>query len=106
MNVSCVLVEQSRARARDEEARRRSTRTAPIPIAAISLEGLHGRGVNRDLARLAELGLPDHQDTATVFEIAIVERDRFSDSHAGDREQAKQRLVRRLPEGRAQGVGR
>jgi hypothetical protein len=95
-----IVVDQALADRRDEEGRRASVRKETIAIAAISLECVDRGRVERDLARLAELGPPDDEHSTPAIDVALVERDRLTDAHACDREQREQRPVRGDPDRR------
>jgi hypothetical protein len=57
------------------------------------------------LAMFSELGLLDLQHAGTEVDVASVERDRLSHSHAGADQQPEESLVGRSSQGRPQAGG-
>src|SRR6185295_12670132 len=100
-----VLIEQSRADAGNKEALGPAAFHEPIAAPAVACKRSNSRRMERYLPGLAEFRLSDHQDSARAVDVAIVERDRFTDTQAGNGDQSQQGLVRRCPERRAQGIG-
>jgi hypothetical protein len=72
----------------------------------IRAEGIHRRGVEWQLARLAELAPPYRQDASLQVQIVPVETDGLADAHAGHGEQGNQRLVGQDAKRRVQALGR
>ena len=85
-----VVVEQRLATSREEQARGVLEGDKAIARSGIAAEGLHGRGVKRELTGLAELCLADHQQGSVVVEVTAVKPYGLAHAHAGDGEQAEE----------------
>lgn len=77
-----IVVDESRAHVRNEEARRARARVDATALIRITTEGAHDGLVQDHLAGLAELALANDDELVGPINIAAIETDRFADAHA------------------------
>ena len=96
-------MQQSITALSDEEvdaAARSEMCVAPVGVAA---ERRAGRRMQRQEARLAELGQPDRQHAGLQVDVVTLEADRLGQTHACHRDQSEQCVVGRKRRGRTTG---
>src|ERR1700730_12660373 len=78
-----IRVQEASADDRDEKAGRFARRLKLVTQAGIGGQGSNGAGLQRDLARLAELGGPHHRQPLGPVKVGIVQSYRLADPHTG-----------------------
>jgi hypothetical protein len=100
-----VVDVQAGAAGADEETRRAAVRAPPVTVLPIVPQRRHGRRMQEQPPRLAELRIQNNQRRGIEVDVIVVEAAGFALAHAGDGEQSDQRLPGRRPQRWAQPTG-
>jgi len=100
-----VAVDQPTAGRRDQQRVADVRVLVRLAQAQIAAQRRHGRGVQRQLARFAELALAHGQQRVPQVEVRALQPDRLADAHPGHRQQPDQRAIGRLAQAAAQRGG-